>query len=46
VILAGIAGVALLATALWLCVAVLPQRLYPPLSGELAKPSPHPPQPT
>jgi hypothetical protein len=30
--LAGVAGAALLATALWLCVAVLPQRLYPPLS--------------
>jgi uncharacterized protein YjbI with pentapeptide repeats len=31
--LAGIAGAALLATALWLCVAVLPQRLYPSLSN-------------
>jgi hypothetical protein len=31
--LAGIAGAALLAIALWLCVAVLPQRLYPPLSN-------------
>jgi hypothetical protein len=27
--LAGIAGAALLGAALWLCVAVLPQRLYP-----------------
>jgi hypothetical protein len=26
--LAGIAGAVLLAAALWLCVAVLPQRLY------------------
>jgi hypothetical protein len=31
--LAGIAGAALLGAALWLCVAVLPQRLYPPLSN-------------
>ncbi|HZD69693.1 MAG TPA: pentapeptide repeat-containing protein [Actinomycetes bacterium] len=31
--LAGIAGTALLVIALWLCVAVLPQRLYPPLSN-------------
>ena len=31
--LAGIAGAALLAAALWLCVVVLPQRLYPPLSA-------------
>jgi hypothetical protein len=32
--LAGVvAGAALLATALWLCVAVLPQHLYPPLSN-------------
>jgi uncharacterized protein YjbI with pentapeptide repeats len=30
--LAGVAGAALLATALWLCIAVLPQRLYPSLS--------------
>jgi Pentapeptide repeats (8 copies) len=30
--LVGVAGTALLVTALWLCVAVLPQRLYPPLS--------------
>jgi uncharacterized protein YjbI with pentapeptide repeats len=39
--LAGIVGAALLATALWLCVAVIPQRLYPPLSNaELAGLSP------
>lgn len=39
--LAGVAGAALLATALWLCVAVLPQRLYPPLSDAyLARLSP------
>jgi hypothetical protein len=31
--LAGVAGAALLAAALWLCVTVLPQRLYPPLSS-------------
>jgi hypothetical protein len=31
--LAGVAGAALLGTALWLCVAVLPQHLYPPLSN-------------
>jgi hypothetical protein len=31
--IAGVAAVALLGTALWLCVAVLPQRLYPPLSS-------------
>jgi uncharacterized protein YjbI with pentapeptide repeats len=31
--LAGVAGVALLATALWICIAVLPQLLYPPLSN-------------
>ncbi len=39
--LAGVAGAALLAAALWLCVAVLPQRLYPPLlSADLAGLSP------
>jgi uncharacterized protein YjbI with pentapeptide repeats len=32
-LLAGVAAAALLAAALWLCVAVLPQRLYPPLSS-------------
>jgi hypothetical protein len=39
--LVGVAGVVLLAAALWLFVAVLPQRLYPPLSNaELAGLSP------
>src|SRR6266511_378734 len=31
--LAGVVGAALLAVALWLCVWVLPQRWYPPLSN-------------
>jgi hypothetical protein len=31
--LVGVAGAALLAVALWLCVAVVPQRLYPPSRG-------------
>src|SRR6266511_1547651 len=31
--LAGVVGAALLAVALWLCVWVLPQRRYPPLSN-------------
>jgi uncharacterized protein YjbI with pentapeptide repeats len=31
--LAGVAGAAVLTTALWFCIAVLPQRLYPPLSN-------------
>jgi uncharacterized protein YjbI with pentapeptide repeats len=39
--LAGVAGIALLAGALWLCIAVLPQRLYPSLSdADLARLSP------
>ena len=39
--LVGVAGAALLAAALWLCVVVLPQRLYPPLSkADLAGLSP------
>jgi Pentapeptide repeats (8 copies) len=31
--LAGVATAALVAVALWLCIAVLPQHLYPPLSN-------------
>jgi MFS family permease len=39
--LAGVVGTALVAGALWLCVALLPQRLYPPLSkADLAGLSP------
>jgi hypothetical protein len=33
----GLLGAALLAVALWVCIAVLPPRLYPPLTAtELA----------